>query len=589
MPPAAYEPSDWMPPSVRAVIWATRPWSIPASLVPTALAAALVFDPSRGTLPALLDGAAAAACGICVHLGANCANTYFDFASGLDRPESADDRALVERRVSPGTVAALAAGFYAAGGALGAYHALALGLDARMLALLAAGVLLSFFYTARPFALKHRALGDAVVFVCFGPLLFAATAAAAARDAARAADPVVLLMSVPVGLLTVNILHANNARDARADAAAGATTLAQLLGARGSRALFVANIAAAYATAAAALAAALAQRADSTPAALLSSLAVNVVKRVGRGGAATLGGALPLLQLWSSPGPAAVPPPGDLHFALHWARAAAMLVVATLPWAVALCRRFARRELATLPQAAAQFQLLFGACLFCGLLPAEELARLLLGCLFYLGGVQNVLMARHTSALVNRKLSLALAPGGAEAPLPLALTDALAAGASLAQLGASVLFVLGIHAREAAAVLVLFLLPVTAAVHDLWNADIDLGAEKVAVADADAGANAGADGEGEPRRAAAAASAKGKGAKQRRGSSAAVAAAADAPAPAAKAAKAAPVSAPALTAAIVPSGGGVPTFLTNFDNEFVHFFKNVGMLGGLLVYLAFAP
>ena len=29
----------------------------------------------------------------------------------------------------------------------------------------------------------------------------------------------------------------------------------------------------------------------------------------------------------------------------------------------------------------------------------------------------------------------------------------------------------------------------------------------------------------------------------------------------------------------------VPTFPTEFDNEFVHFFKNVGMIGGLALFL----
>jgi hypothetical protein len=29
-----------------------------------------------------------------------------------------------------------------------------------------------------------------------------------------------------------------------------------------------------------------------------------------------------------------------------------------------------------------------------------------------------------------------------------------------------------------------------------------------------------------------------------------------------------------------------PVFLGDFDNQFVHFFKNVGMMGGLLVYIA---
>ena len=31
--------------------------------------------------------------------------------------------------------------------------------------------------------------------------------------------------------------------------------------------------------------------------------------------------------------------------------------------------------------------------------------------------------------------------------------------------------------------------------------------------------------------------------------------------------------------------GNVSIFPTEFDNEFVHFFKNVGMIGGLVLYL----
>jgi 1,4-dihydroxy-2-naphthoate octaprenyltransferase len=44
-----------------------------------------------------------------------------------------------------------------------------------------------------------------------------------------------LLFSMPLGLLIVAIVHANNYRDAQADRTAGARTLAQTLGGRGSR------------------------------------------------------------------------------------------------------------------------------------------------------------------------------------------------------------------------------------------------------------------------------------------------------------------------------------------------------------------
>jgi hypothetical protein len=33
----------------------------------------------------------------------------------------------------------------------------------------------------------------------------------------------------------------------------------------------------------------------------------------------------------------------------------------------------------------------------------------------------------------------------------------------------------------------------------------------------------------------------------------------------------------------------LPNFPTEFDNEFVHFFKNVGMIGGLVLYLEAVP
>ena len=44
----------------------------------------------------------------------------------------------------------------------------------------------------------------------------------------------------------------------------------------------------------------------------------------------------------------------------------------------------------------------------------------------------------------------------------------------------------------------------------------------------------------------------------------------------------------ALETALPAGAGGVPTFLAPFDSEFVHFFKNIGMAGGLVVFLAYS-
>jgi 1,4-dihydroxy-2-naphthoate octaprenyltransferase len=38
----------------------------------------------------------------------------------------------------------------------------------------ATGIVLAFFYTAKPVGLKYMALGDITIFLCFGPLLMQA-------------------------------------------------------------------------------------------------------------------------------------------------------------------------------------------------------------------------------------------------------------------------------------------------------------------------------------------------------------------------------------------------------------------------------
>ena len=71
-------------------------------------------------------------------------------------------------------------------------------------------------------------------------------AASSSAHARRSGQWGLLFLGAAIGLLTENILHANNARDVENDARAGATTLAQALGARGSYLLYVLILAASY-------------------------------------------------------------------------------------------------------------------------------------------------------------------------------------------------------------------------------------------------------------------------------------------------------------------------------------------------------
>lgn len=72
VPKILYVKSGWMPPALRFALLACRPWSVPASLVPTALTAGLVFDrvPSLANVLLPIVGA------ICLHMFGNLINTW---------------------------------------------------------------------------------------------------------------------------------------------------------------------------------------------------------------------------------------------------------------------------------------------------------------------------------------------------------------------------------------------------------------------------------------------------------------------------------------------------------------------------------
>jgi 1,4-dihydroxy-2-naphthoate octaprenyltransferase len=95
-----------------------------------------------------------------------------------------------------------------------------------VLALGVASVLAGYFYTASPFSLAYRGLGEVVVFVFMGPVIV--VGAYYVQTQAWAWEPFVA--SVPVGLLVAAILHANNIRDIEGDRRNHKWTLAALAG-----------------------------------------------------------------------------------------------------------------------------------------------------------------------------------------------------------------------------------------------------------------------------------------------------------------------------------------------------------------------
>jgi 1,4-dihydroxy-2-naphthoate octaprenyltransferase len=201
---------------------ATRLPFLTATLVPVALGIAAAATQHRfnlGLAALTLLGAVA------VHLGLNVANDVFDATSGADdynvNPTlfSGGSRVIQYGLVSLRQMIAISAVAYAAAIAIGLYLASVAGWGLLWLGL--AGVLISFFYTAPPLRLVHRGLGEPATALGFGPIMV--LGAYYVQTGHYALQPLVL--SIPVALLVMLILYANEIPDRVADARAGKRTL----------------------------------------------------------------------------------------------------------------------------------------------------------------------------------------------------------------------------------------------------------------------------------------------------------------------------------------------------------------------------
>eukprot|EP01079_Euglenida_sp_SAG-EU17-18_P003123 gene3123-3661_t len=97
----------WMHPTLRAYLAATRPWSVPASLVPVAVAGAALWR-FHGTRLLTVDFLLVVLGVLLVHLAGNLVNTFYDYKKGFDTDRHADDRTLVDGLLPPRHVAGLA-------------------------------------------------------------------------------------------------------------------------------------------------------------------------------------------------------------------------------------------------------------------------------------------------------------------------------------------------------------------------------------------------------------------------------------------------------------------------------------------------
>jgi len=216
---------------------AVRAFSLPVSVLPVFLATAAVLRPSQWRWDVLICAAVGAGL---LHCAGNLLNDYFDFLSKVDRRTRDDDfrpgRLLVYRLLLPRDVMIEAIVCLAAVAAISGYLIWQCGPG--LVGFVLAAVAGLYAYTGPPFRLKYHALGEAVIFVTFGPLLMLG----AAWVQTGRLELTALLLSLPVGLATTAILVGNNFRDRQEDAQAGIKTIGHFAGGNVARFTYLATV-----------------------------------------------------------------------------------------------------------------------------------------------------------------------------------------------------------------------------------------------------------------------------------------------------------------------------------------------------------
>ncbi len=221
----------------RLGVWVqgARPRTLGASVTPVVVgtAAAGELIPWRFVAALLV--------GLGLQVGVNLANDFHDGVRGVDTSERLGPPRLTSSglaRARSVLVAALGCIFVAGVSGL----ALAAVTTWWLVPLGALAMLALWLYSGGPRPYAELGLGELMVFLFFGVMATAGSAYVQAGVVSSAA----WWASVPMGLLAVAILVANNLRDIPTDAVAGKRTLAVRLGERRTRTLYRGCILAAF-------------------------------------------------------------------------------------------------------------------------------------------------------------------------------------------------------------------------------------------------------------------------------------------------------------------------------------------------------
>ena len=209
---------------------ATRPWSFPASAMPVLVTLAYLFWCGYSVNWAI--GIWALVNIVIFHAAGNTWSDYYDFKKGVDREDTIGGTSITSGQFTPQEIHTLAIILLIVAIAGGCALILLTGLP--LLYIGVAGAVLTLLY---PW-LKYHALGDIDIFLTYSLLPILGTS----YVATGALRYETLWLTIPIGLITVGILHSNNIRDREHDKRANIKTFAMLIGGRASTILYLLEV-----------------------------------------------------------------------------------------------------------------------------------------------------------------------------------------------------------------------------------------------------------------------------------------------------------------------------------------------------------
>lgn len=223
-------------------IIATRPWALPASVMPILIMWAYLYSQSDNGAAHInwLNALLCLPLLSIVHSGGNMVSDYFDFTWGVDTKACSNGVTWIhDGTFRPKEILRYGLVLVALAVTIGVFLLYNSSWSGWWIGL--AGVLLALVY---PWMKSHH-LGDINILVGFALL----PALGTFFVAVGAYDPQSLLMILPIGLITVAILHANNTRDVETDHQAGLGTITTSVSLMNAKAIYTFEIFAPYALA----------------------------------------------------------------------------------------------------------------------------------------------------------------------------------------------------------------------------------------------------------------------------------------------------------------------------------------------------